>query len=141
MTKTKKCPKCGERKRRAQFSRDRSKGDGLQSRCKACQAAHRATPESRERHRRYCAKFKATHPDRLAEHARRAVAKHNAKYPKRAKARAAAYYHVPLAGNCESCGAFTALSRHHPDYDQPLDIMTVCRQCHLDIHQAEKEIA
>lgn len=126
MTKTKKCTKCGKRKRRAQFTKDRSKKDGLQAWCKACQGTyHKAwarTPEGRASHRK-------------------ADAKRSAKYPEKLKARAAAKYHVPLAGNCEVCGGFTALQRHHPDYDQPLDVVTVCRRCHFDIHNRERGAA
>jgi hypothetical protein len=28
---------------------------------------------------------------------------------------------------------------HHPDYDKPLEVVWVCRSCHLDIHAEEKD--
>lgn len=39
----KNCTKCGEIKAVSEFSKDASKRDGLQSKCKACEAAYRAT--------------------------------------------------------------------------------------------------
>lgn len=35
--------------------------------------------------------------------------------------------------DCE-CGS-TNVEMHHPDYDLPLKVEWVCRECHLEIHR------
>ena len=41
---------------------------------------------------------------------------------------------IPLASNCQQCGSSTNLERHHPDYSKPLEITTLCKRCHREIH-------
>ena len=36
---------------------------------------------------------------------------------------------VPLGSCCELCGSVGDLMRFHPDYDYPLIVVTVCREC------------
>jgi len=39
---------------------------------------------------------------------------------------------------CEKCGSSTAdLHAHHEDYDRPLDVIWLCRSCHLHAHSRE----
>lgn len=37
------------------------------------------------------------------------------------------------------CGA-TEVEMHHWDYSKPLDVLWICRPCHLELHRVEKEI-
>ncbi len=41
---------------------------------------------------------------------------------------------IPLSDSCLLCGSKENLIRHHPDYDEPLQIVTVCRVCHAHVH-------
>jgi hypothetical protein len=34
---------------------------------------------------------------------------------------------------CEKCGN-TKVEMHHEDYDKPLEVNWLCRECHLDLH-------
>lgn len=34
---------------------------------------------------------------------------------------------------CEICGSSETIEKHHADYDQPLDVLFVCRRHHLMI--------
>jgi len=63
-TTTKRCPQCEEVKPRDQFSKDKSRNDGLQTRCKACNSAYeRANRErDREHHRQYAQRRYAENP-------------------------------------------------------------------------------
>jgi hypothetical protein len=45
-------------------------------------------------------------------------------------ARDKAYRGAVIGSNCESCGASENLERHHPDYTKPLEIKTLCFDCH-----------
>jgi hypothetical protein len=52
-------------------------------------------------------------------------------------ARDAARYNVPLGPECELCGSRENLERHHPDYNEPLFIVTLCTSCHRTIHASK----
>lgn len=53
---------------------------------------------------------------------------------KRMNAEQKARKYVPLEENCKHCGSSTELIRHHPDYDKPLEIITLCKSCHINLH-------
>jgi ribosomal protein L18E len=56
------------------------------------------------------------------------------------KSRARAYANVYKIrgvlprGSCFICGAEQA-EMHHEDYDKPIDVVWLCRPCHLDHHK------
>lgn len=39
---------------------------------------------------------------------------------------------------CERCGA-KADHKHHEDYAKPLDIVWLCRRCHVGLHVSQRE--
>ena len=39
---------------------------------------------------------------------------------------------------CKDCGAIDDLEMHHPNHDQALDVVWLCRPCHLKRHQYER---
>jgi hypothetical protein len=57
----------------------------------------------------------------------------DALFKKRHKARQSAQY-VTLKSSCEKCGYSGVLERHHPNYDKPKFVITLCRKCHLEEH-------
>jgi hypothetical protein len=40
---------------------------------------------------------------------------------------------------CEHCGS-VEVEMHHPDYDQPLQVVWLCRPCHQSIHRELKYV-
>lgn len=38
---------------------------------------------------------------------------------------------------CEKCGE-TKVEMHHEDYDKPLEVIWLCRICHMDLHNERK---
>ena len=58
---------------------------------------------------------------------------------KKRAAKATAWYRIPLSSECNSCGSTENLERHHPDYNKPLEIITLCRRCHARLHLGIKE--
>jgi hypothetical protein len=45
-------------------------------------------------------------------------------------ARYQAWYYIEIGLKCEKCSSSKNLVRHHPDYNKPLEIITLCRKCH-----------
>lgn len=71
---------------------------------------------------------------------RNAVYKSILKYPERQKARMKVQYAVkkgvllkPI--NCEKCFKRKVVSAHHQDYNFPLLVLWLCRDCHSLIHK------
>lgn len=51
------------------------------------------------------------------------------RHPKEYRAIQNARNNIPLGTCCEFCRSVEDLMRFHPDYDYPLIILTVCREC------------
>ena len=59
------------------------------------------------------------------------------KHRDRARARVAAKHRADptwKAGACEDCGDAQYIQGHHEDYDKPLEVLWLCRPCHLRRH-------
>ncbi len=41
------------------------------------------------------------------------------------------------SNKCEICGKNENIEAHHPDYSFPLQVLWVCRQCHVKIHRGK----
>lgn len=41
---------------------------------------------------------------------------------------------------CESCKQDKPVDGHHPDYDFPLQVLWLCRQCHAKLHRELKSV-
>lgn len=112
----KKCSKCGESKALECFSKGRSRKDGLQSKCRDCDAEYHA--DNREKRAAYNAKWRKNNRERVAADAakyradnREKIADMKAKYavanPEKVAAYAAKYY----AANRERIAASQAKYR------------------------------
>lgn len=88
---------------------------GKQAYCKACHAAH----------------MRLTRP------------KHRDLKPlahKKANVRAITHYYVKKGKiqkeNCKICNSPNSQT-HHPNYDKPLEVIWLCRDCHLNLHSVD----
>jgi len=79
----------------------------------------------------YKRKFQKNHPEKMMEY----VKKYQKNNPEKYEAQQLANHQIPLDSSCLRCGSTEYLERHHPDYDQPLWILTLCHSCHLLIHK------
>lgn len=122
-TYLKACARCNAEKPRSEFHRDAGKADGLSPWCKLCKNTHRLEslkdklqdPTSQESIRK-----------RIYAQVARAVGNGTLVKPKA----------------CPSCHVEvdpSELQGHHHDYDKPLDVEWVCRQCHTRQHKQERE--
>lgn len=69
-------------------------------------------------------KYEKLHPDRALAHQK---VTHLIKSGK-----------ILKSSNCILCGKECKTEAHHPDYSKPLDVMWICRKCHIDIHYKKK---
>jgi len=53
------------------------------------------------------------------------------------KAYAIALNSTKLKDCCEDCGSIKSLERHHPDYNKPLEVVTLCKSCHMKRHRRD----
>lgn len=154
-TAYKRCSKCGETKAVGEFSRQRSKKDGRQSRCKACNRAElkaweRANPErvaekskryreaNPERSRESTRRWKERNPKKVAAQQKRYREQHPGKHRARHMLKNAVRAgRLSKPECCEDCGVLTKprhLHAHHPDYSKPLEVEWLCRKCHRQRH-------
>jgi hypothetical protein len=65
----------------------------------------------------------------------------NAEQLKRMAARSIASQYarkgILVRTDCVSCGSSVDLELHHPDYDRPLQVISLCRTCHVSCHKGE----
>lgn len=47
---------------------------------------------------------------------------------------------IPVAKQCEICGATGRIERHHRDYGKPLEVLMLCKACHEAYHEMETPI-
>ncbi len=133
------CPHCKEHKSEREFSRNRSKKDGLMSWCKSCMkeicseirqrphykkiqavAARRSIekPEQRAKHRLRAIKQREMRPDQILAYA---------------KVREAIRIGKLIRMSCEVCG-ISKTHAHHSDYSKPMEINWLCNEHHRILH-------
>jgi len=121
------CCRCESAKAIDDFHRNRANKDGRESHCIACKKIYDTERRSRP-------EVKARSHANLADRA-----KNN---PKITAVRASTRYQVRkgviLKQPCFVCG--DQAEAHHPDYDQPLSIVWLCRKHHQAVHRMTKEI-
>ena len=132
----KKCFKCGIEKTLDNFYRHSQMGDGYLNKCKTCnkldvkenytlrrekyaeyERKRYSDPTRRAKHLEYQRKRRASNP--IKEKARRAVAN--------------ALRKGEMEKSICRCGA-SKVEAHHEDYLKPLDVVWLCRACHLKEH-------
>jgi Bacillus phage endonuclease len=152
----KRCSKCKELKELSEFYSDKRKPDGKVAECKECwklreKAKYHTDEITRERksegaktqrdkvkHSEYNKKYAKT--ARGKEVQKTGKTNYRSKFPERIRAKNLVHYYVrkgkiPHVSTCIcSCGN-QATDYHHPDYSKPLEIVPLCRSCHLQVHR------
>jgi hypothetical protein len=123
----KRCSRCKQHKPTTEFGKNRGRKDGLHDRCRDC-----STQWAREYYHSK-EKFKPNYKPRHAKHQRVYAQKH--KEVIKAHGAIAGLRRRRSKVACESCGTSEkALHLHHPDYNRPLDVITLCVSCHEAEH-------
>ncbi len=61
------------------------------------------------------------------------------KYPEKMYARNMSRA-IKISGLCVICKQEKAIEKHHPDYDEPMNVVFLCKQCHVKIHKNGNKI-
>ena len=157
MNKT--CSKCIVEKDLSEFYKDRSRKDGLYSRCKKChnEAVKRysQTDKGKESNRKGHCKYRQTEVGKETERkssqaysrtekgrevSRKADRKRYQFSPEKLKARIAVNHtirdgKITRPSICEYCFEKGLIDGHHEDYSKPLDVDWLCKKCHKELHR------
>ena len=91
--------------------------------------------EHRDERLTYAQKYRRTQSALISKYHKNYSEDNKHKISAQGKAR----YRSPLQECCKSCGSTENLDRHHPDYNDPLKIVTLCHSCHMKLHLGLKE--
>jgi hypothetical protein len=143
----KRCSRCGIEKDESEFGQDVYRKDGLRSYCKHC--SNQIAQASRVKHpgqrsasdKAYYEKTKVN-----IEKFREKSRAHKKKYKKQYEAHLKVKWEVksgrlqPVSEcQCQKCGK-VAEEYHHPDYSKPLEVIPLCKACHVKLHKALKKL-
>ena len=136
---SKECSTCCEVLPLSAFNRNCRAKDGRVSRCKGCEKKYygkyyqKNKAKILEKHRKYL----QSPAGRGVQ--RKVAAKQRLKFPEKRKAYDAFKYAV-IQGKVVkqpcSCGD-AKVEAHHEDYSKPLDVVWMCRQCHINLHSLQ----
>ena len=154
------CTKCKIGKGLSEFYKHKITKDGFEHRCKACvktyrviniekikkrESLHRIV--NKERLSASCKAYKESHKEELkaynASYRETAAYKLTqektiAKYPNAKKSRqyySDHKYKIAIPDQCSECPSIIRVEAHHDDYNKPLDVRFLCKQCHTDWHK------
>lgn len=143
MRDTKKCCRCGEHKAFSEFTRDRSRHDGLQHRCKTCHlAANREWAQgNRDVRRATLQRQNQKQKQQLGRRATKVASpEQNRAHQKVYAATKRGVLSRPV--ECSRCGSSGfPIQAHHADYSKPLDVIWLCSPCHGALHANERSAA
>lgn len=124
------CTKCKRILPLNEFHSDPRKPLGVSSHCRACHREYRAN--NKRKLWQSTRQYRTNNPD----------------YDRKRKAWNAMYYALRMGKitkpeTCSICGGWfgSKIQAHHEDYDQPLEVVWCCQDCHvkLDAERREKE--
>jgi hypothetical protein len=145
------CIRCGGAKPLSEYYTHPRMTDGRLNKCKECCKSyarakhHRGMNDpawvaaqrerGREKHKRL--NYTERYRDKAANSAARTFRK---RYPEKAKAHAKVQYALRVGrivrpGACQDCGETLPLHGHHEDYSRPLEVVWLCRDCHMKRHR------
>lgn len=122
----KKCNRCHKTKLLGRFSKDRSRKDGLQAKCKSCE-------REIKREKRWSLRNRRT---------KKTVKRKLQPATEKRRANKKLYYAVKTGKvikpeKCQRCNKKDKLHGHHPDYNKPLEVVWLCTMCHGREHWKE----
>ena len=134
----KRCCRCKEEKDLKEFNNDKSAKDGLQYVCRICQ--NQCQKQYYQRNRENSKERMKQYQQRNREKINQNKKQRYHRNPEKDKARSmlnravkSGKIHKPLY--CSSCEGDKHLEAHHTDYSKPLEVLWLCRSCHVELHR------
>lgn len=132
------CTHCNISKPKSKFA-PRPTASGVYSWCNDCmsEASRQRRIKNPEAWRLQVVRHRATEAGK--ESLKRAVYKNIAKSPEKQKARRKLRYAIESGkiirpNQCNRCNNTYRIEGHHTDYSKPLEVLWLCKHCHMDIH-------
>ena len=103
---------------------------------KEYQKEYQKTDACKEYRKEYKKEYRKT--DACKESQKESVKKSNLKYPNARKSRlyfGRNKHKINTYDNCEKCHSTNRVEAHHHDYDIPLGVTFLCKDCHVDWHK------
>lgn len=102
-----------------------------------------------EKANEWLTQYRIDHPDKAKEHSVKSAAKRKLLHPDYEKEQMRKFrerhpdynrFHTATkklgsSSICYGCGAATKTEKHHFDYSRPLEVVFLCRDCHMKLHQ------
>jgi hypothetical protein len=129
------CKRCGQTKPCKDFYPRPDSADGYGGKCKEC--VRQTVQKNYRLNRKKRAEYEARRRDTSKRRQQRLEAsrRHRQRHPEKERARSLLAYHVRkgyiVKQPCCRCGN-TKAQAHHPDYSKPLEIVWLCRACHME---------
>ena len=118
--------------------------------CKDCYLEQRRLRERRTQIRYYethkqhlleCQrKYNQEHKEARNKYQKNYMYDYYRKHKTEQKVRLEAWLHAPIGSKCVICGSTEKLHRHHPNYEKPLEIVTLCNSCHMKVHSGRLKL-
>lgn len=118
------CSGCKQHKVASDFHRNSTTDDGLQPWCIECkrqiQREYRKTPNGRTAQSVAMDRWRQSNPEKVVAHRilNKAIRDGSVLRPER----------------CTECASDLKVEGHHTDYSCPLDVVWLCRECHVAAH-------
>jgi len=148
------CSKCGEEKEYREFYKIVRGVGGVRGECKKCcnKKSNKYHKENREIDLVRMKNYRESHKEERKEYCKNNAEKLRANHSKWRKSnpnkkQAQGFARTALFNGkikkqefCSKCGSDYLVQMHHEDYTKPLDVVFLCKYCHMQRHQELKEI-
>jgi hypothetical protein len=136
----KRCSKCKVEKSESDFYKDIRTTDGLKSQCKKCHletsVITRNINKKRQSNKMYMRRVSLNNPQKVREWWNSRVHIKGTKTTARTLLNAAVRSGKIIKPDaCQECGEVKRITAHHNDYNNPLEVVWLCYECHAKKHR------
>ena len=156
---TKKCPKCKKTKLLKEFGTDKSRHNNVRIYCKECvrKISIEYTKNNKEKRTESSRIYRENHLEETMERCKKYRNKNKKKikdqmkkkkdedprqnYSKGKISTSIRLNKIIRPDKCSNCRIGCKPDGHHPNYDNPLNVIWLCKKCHMRLHARLKRYA